>query len=320
MEKKKLQRVIGISVVVAFVIVLIPFLFGKKEMQQPETTAQISPEQQSTTTATDPNQVTAANTATDPNQPATVQDNMNAVNPADANNSSAQNTATTNADNNGITPIATPPVASSDQSAAPATVNPADTNNQAATPTQNVTGQSMSAISPSAANPANAANAASPAAAAVSAENTAPAENTIQAAPAVSTDTDDTTHPQATAEKTAAMAPAKEVKSKHVHKSLVAKKASHFSQQNIANLKKPAWVVQMGSFKDKSNAHRLVDQLRTSGYKAFTHVVTSPSGNVRTRVYIGPEFKQAHAQQLSTKIAREVKLQGYVVPFKPMAL
>ena len=76
----------------------------------------------------------------------------------------------------------------------------------------------------------------------------------------------------------------------------------------------------MGSFKDKSNAHRLVNQLRTSGFKAFAHVVTSPTGVVRTRVYIGPEFKQASALKLSTQIEHEVKLRGFIVPYKPMSL
>ena len=55
MEKKKLQRIIGISVVVAFVIVLIPFLFEKKEspQQQASTLAPTLPEQQSSLTTAD---------------------------------------------------------------------------------------------------------------------------------------------------------------------------------------------------------------------------------------------------------------------------
>lgn len=296
MEKKKLQRVIGISVVVAFVIVLIPFLFGKKEMPQQETTAQTSTDQQTATT--DANQVTAANT--DPNQPATIQDN----------------TTTTSTDDNGITPITTPPVASNDPNATPTTNNLTDTTNPAATTTPNATGQNTSAIN----QPANP-DAATIPAVPVPTETAAPAEDTMQATPAVSTDTnDDNVHPQATAEKTAAVEPVKEVKSRHIHKNLAAKKVNHFAQQHIVDPKKPAWVVQMGSFKDKSNAHRLADQLKASGFKVFTKVVTSPAGNVRTRVYIGPEFKQASAQQLTTKIQRETKLQGFVLPYKSIAL
>jgi DedD protein len=178
------------------------------------------------------------------------------------------------------------------------------------------------AVNP-AANPPSAVTPAttSPTAAPVSAENTAPTEDTMQVAPAVTTDTADTTHPQATAEPAAAVtAPSQPVKPHHAHKSLIVKKTSHLSERVVSELKKPAWVVQMGSFKEKSNAHRLVNQLRNSGFKAFTHVVTSPNGAVRTRVYIGPEFKQASALKLSNKVEQEVKLRGYVIPYKPMAL
>lgn len=323
MEKKKLQRVIGISVVVAFVIVLIPFLFGKREMPQQETTAQVSTEQQTTTT--DANQTTAANT--DSNPPTTIQDNRNINNPADSTNPNAQTTATTNADDNGITPITTPPVASNDANTAPttpATMNPTEMNNSAAAPSQDATGQQTSAINQPA-NPVNPANAnattTTPATAPVADEIATPAENTIQAAPAVSTDATNDVHPQATAEKTAVKAPIKHAKTaSHKHKSYAARKTNHFSGQQVANLNKSAWVVQMGSFKDKANAHRMAEQLKTSGFKVFTKVVTSPAGNVRTRVYIGPEFKQASAQQLTTKIQRETKLQGFVLPYKSIAL
>lgn len=318
MEKKKLQRVIGISVVVAFVIVLIPFLFGKREMPQQETTAQATTEQTTTTDTT--TQVTAANT--DQNQqPATIQDNTNNPNPTDTTNPNTQNTSS-NADDNGITPI-TP---DQNNAAANATQNPTDTTTKPAT--TDLTGQSTSAINQPAVNPANpinpdAANAANntPANAPSTNETAAPAQDTMQATPAVSTDATHETPAQPTVEKTAAIAPVKEVKSKHLHKNLAAaKKAHHTIHQASINSKQPAWVVQMGSFKDKSNATRMAQQLKTSGFKVFTREVKSSSGNVRTRVYIGPEFKQASAQQLSTKIQRQTKLQGYVIPYKSIAL
>ncbi len=343
MEKKKLQRIVGISVVVAFVIVLIPFLFTKKDMAQQE--ASTSDQQSATMAATDASQ--PANPTPDANQ-TNGMTNSTPGNTADATNANMQNNPASNAEDNGITPV-TPPVASNAQNPASGTTNPADMNNQPAAPansaqmnntpaaptaTMNSAAQNTNANN--AMNPANPVNSPStdsspnqPAATATptasigpaSAENAAPSEETVQMAPAVSTDVNNTVHPQVTAEKTAAVIPVvsqKAVKTKHVHKSLVVKKASH--TENLANLKKPAWVVQMGSFKDKSNAHRMVDQLRSSGYKAFTHEVTSPKGVVRTRVYIGPEFKQASAQQLTAKIEHDVKLRGYVVPYKPMAL
>ncbi len=315
MEKKKLQRVIGISVVVAFVIVLIPFLFGKRELPQQQ-------EASAPTSSTLLPQQTASATASDANQPTVAQNNAGTADMADANNTNMQNTA----EDNGITPITAPPVASNPQSAAPVTVvNPADTNSQpTAPPTQlNNTAQNTNAMAPAnttnSANPPSAMPNPSPSVAPV-VDNNLPAENKVEVVPAVTSEVDETAHPQATAEQAATLTTVQEVKSHAIHKkSGIAKKASHFSEKKAGDLKKSAWVVQMGSFKDKSNAHRLVNQLKTSGFKAFTHEVTSPAGAVRTRVYIGPEFKQASAMKLSTKIEHEVKLRGFVVPYKPMA-
>ena len=86
-------------------------------------------------------------------------------------------------------------------------------------------------------------------------------------------------------------------------------------QKKVVLLKKTAWAVQMGSFKDKNNARRLTNRLRASGYQAFTRVK-----NNSTRVYIGPEFKEASAVQLSNKVAEEVRLRGIIVNYQPLIL
>ena len=82
---------------------------------------------------------------------------------------------------------------------------------------------------------------------------------------------------------------------------------------------KTAWVVQMGSFKNKDNARRLTDRLRVAGFKAFTHTVKS-GDKERVHVYVGPEFKQASAVKLSTRVAQNIKMQGIVVKYNPLAL
>lgn len=88
----------------------------------------------------------------------------------------------------------------------------------------------------------------------------------------------------------------------------------------LPNLKKTAWVVQLGSFKDKSNARRLADKLRAKGFKAFIHEVKSKQGSTQTRVYIGPEYKHVAAIKLSMKIENQTKMHGYIVQFKPLEL
>jgi DedD protein len=86
---------------------------------------------------------------------------------------------------------------------------------------------------------------------------------------------------------------------------------------NIEQLKKAAWVVQIGSFKSKNNAENLTNALRAKGFKAFTFATKS---NGQTRVYIGPEFKQSSALALAGKVQSDLNMRGIVVPFKPLEL
>lgn len=78
--------------------------------------------------------------------------------------------------------------------------------------------------------------------------------------------------------------------------------------------------MQLGSFKNKENARRLADKLRTAGYKAFMHEVTSPKGTVQTRVYIGPEYQFTSATKLTMSLGQKMNLHGIVVSYKPLEL
>lgn len=344
MEKRKLQRIIGILVVVALVIVLIPLLFGKNDVPHQEVTTLTAPplpnQQSSPAAAPEASQGTVAQNNTSNSTPPPINTtDTNNLNAQNTTANSSNNTITPNAQDNGITPIAS--VESNTQSTAPTAatpINSTDANaNNTLTPAHPVA-QNTSAIS--SANAADSANnthqqPATPDShpnvkytgntvevTSAPADSNVPAQSTEEITPAVANAINGTINPQAKVEKTADInTPAtKEIKPRRTHTNLITKKASHFSEKNVTNLKKPAWVVQMGSFKDKSNAHHLVDQLRTAGFKAFTHEVTSPAGTIRTRVYIGPEFKQASALKLSTQAEHAIKLRGFVVPYKPLAL
>ena len=71
---------------------------------------------------------------------------------------------------------------------------------------------------------------ASSSAAPISADNNLPAEDKVEMAPAVATEVNETAHPQATAEQTA-VTTTQEVKPSRPHKSVIAKKTSHFSEK-----------------------------------------------------------------------------------------
>ncbi len=85
----------------------------------------------------------------------------------------------------------------------------------------------------------------------------------------------------------------------------------------ISNLKKLAWVVQMGIFKNQKNAVNLTNALRAKGYKAFTYK-TKPNG--MTYVYVGPAFKQTTALALANQINHGMNMHGLIVTHNPLAI
>jgi cell division septation protein DedD len=90
-------------------------------------------------------------------------------------------------------------------------------------------------------------------------------------------------------------------------------------QDDIIQPSTSAWVVQIGSYKSKENALRIVNQLRANGYHAFIQEI-STSFEKATRVYVGPEPKQAHAETLAHRLQAEMNLKGVVVSYQPLTL
>ncbi len=81
-------------------------------------------------------------------------------------------------------------------------------------------------------------------------------------------------------------------------------------------LKSAVWVVQLGSFKNKANALKLVNKLRSGGYHAF---MESSHSNI-TRVLVGPEAKKAEAKKLADQVNTATHLQGMIITYKPLTL
>ncbi|MBV9576260.1 MAG: SPOR domain-containing protein [Gammaproteobacteria bacterium] len=93
-------------------------------------------------------------------------------------------------------------------------------------------------------------------------------------------------------------------------------KPADFFAKDITHLKNAVWVVQIGSFKNKANALRLVNQLRENGYRAF---IQAFSGN-HTRVFVGPENKRDAAYQLVDRLKSDLHIRGIVVSYQPFML
>ncbi len=83
----------------------------------------------------------------------------------------------------------------------------------------------------------------------------------------------------------------------------------------LFKLKNSAWVIQLGSYKNKSYAMQLVNKLRAKGYSAFIQ-----QASVGTSVYVGPETKEDVARSIAARLELEMKLQGFVISYKPLTI
>ncbi len=316
MEQKKVQRIIGILVVISLIIIVMPLLFGKNFPVQESANIKAPPfpDQQATHLAS------AAPTAA-------LETNQDAKAAAPTPTGAVLPTPPI------LSPQAEKPVAN----AASTALAPASSENQTASETAASAKEvnTTSAVTANSATPSTASEKPAPAVgtviyepAAAPAAPAAPAASVPVAAinpttstaeaPVIITDT---------AEKKADVAVAKPVQQPVPQPVIVKARVTHVKAQplhaktKIIPLHKsgsPAWAVQVGNFAVKKNAVHLTNVLNAAGYKAFTRDVKTTSGKTNTRVYIGPQSKQAAATQLSTEINHKLNLQAFVVSYKTM--
>jgi len=76
-----------------------------------------------------------------------------------------------------------------------------------------------------------------------------------------------------------------------------------------------AWVVQIGSFKQKDNAFKLVKELQADGFRAFVEPLNNASG-VSHRVRIGPELTLDKAKHIRDRVAKKYNRDGVVMRYR----
>lgn len=297
MERKTTQRIIGILVVAALIVILLPLLFNGSAGEASKQTAEVkappfpdqTPQPSSTETLAQQAPQAASGTLAQQSPAVTPQPDQNQSGSLDI----SQNTANT------VNTLATPtPATIASADPAVATANPLVTAESTPAPVVTTQAPAQPLITAAVAQPIAAANAAAPTKDAVPATVTAKLDEAQTTAPVV-------VHEHAIEPKLASQTQ----KSKH------AKAKQPMTHQDLVQLKNSAWVVQMGSFKNKTNAIRLTNKLRAEGYKAFTREVKST-----LRVYVGPEFKQASAASLANKLQQELNMHGIIVSYNPLEL
>jgi DedD protein len=75
-----------------------------------------------------------------------------------------------------------------------------------------------------------------------------------------------------------------------------------------------AWVVQVGSFADRNNADKLVEELRVARFPAFQEE-TRVNGQTVYRVRVGPEADRELVDAIAAGIAKRFQLKGQVVRY-----
>lgn len=79
------------------------------------------------------------------------------------------------------------------------------------------------------------------------------------------------------------------------------------------------WAIQLGSFRNKNNAIRLINRLRNNGYQAFMRHIPSTFGE-SIRVYVGPESKKETAKELVAQLETDFHIKGIIIHYQPLAL
>jgi len=78
-----------------------------------------------------------------------------------------------------------------------------------------------------------------------------------------------------------------------------------------------AWVVQVASFANESNAVSMVDKLKSANYKAYRRKVSADK-RVVFRVFVGPYIEKHKAQGALTEISKLSQSEAVIRPFDPI--
>jgi DedD protein len=87
-------------------------------------------------------------------------------------------------------------------------------------------------------------------------------------------------------------------------------------QQPPKAVNKEAWVIQLGSFKHKSNVAELVTKLKRNGYTVFTKPIKTKQGTL-TKVFVGPELIKVSLIKKIPTLKKLTNVQGKIARFYP---
>jgi DedD protein len=78
---------------------------------------------------------------------------------------------------------------------------------------------------------------------------------------------------------------------------------------------KKAWVIQLGSFRNKPNVNELLAKLKKAGYATFTRPIKTKHGTL-TKVFIGPELIESSLTKKLPELKALTKIQGKIARYQ----
>lgn len=83
------------------------------------------------------------------------------------------------------------------------------------------------------------------------------------------------------------------------------------------NYQGSAFVIQLGSFSNKTNAQKVVEKLKSAGYKAYIKVVKT-NNKITHKVLVGPELERKQAEFKISALNKLTKLKSMVLVYDPL--
>jgi len=120
-----------------------------------------------------------------------------------------------------------------------------------------------------------------------------------------------------TSKKAQTKAQAKALKAKaHAGKKPIKKSKSKTEAKTTVAKGKNFWAVQIGSFEDKARVAKLTKEIHGLGYHVYTQKVTVSKGVTLTRVMVGHETSKDSAEKIAKHLEKSLKLSGTVTQGK----
>ena len=80
---------------------------------------------------------------------------------------------------------------------------------------------------------------------------------------------------------------------------------------------RPAWTLQVGTFKSAKNANKLLKNLRTQGMKAYSVPSRIQDGQL-TKIFVGPHVKRQELENIQEKVVKITKSKSVLLKFDPL--